>query len=247
MAETPSGFFSRPPKRPAAPPPFRPTTRPGFAAEIKSTGTLITVNILTIVIGIITGTPWTLLMLPYWVQSAVIGYYGLRRILELQRFSTEGVTIEEAGFAGELPATEVGKRAAARSFSMMYVGFLCGFLFIIWALPGPTLGDTTLPVRIGLGIAALSFVWNHRLSFKRNAAADRSGTPNIGALMFVPLARIVPMTLIVCLSAAFDFQGVFPVLIFGVVKTGADMFMHLAEHEVLQTGSLSVLRKRSLF
>ncbi|MGH7356277.1 MAG: DUF6498-containing protein [Candidatus Rokuibacteriota bacterium] len=200
---------------------------------------LVAVNVWTIVIAIISDTPLRTLMLAYWIQSVVIGYYSRRRILELRRFSTEGFTIIDKPV--DPTAT---KRWTANFFALQYGFFHFTYLLFLLGYGAPTvvaglqglLRNLTLYNWAGLGVAAVSFVWNHRASFEHNAVADRRGTPSIGTLMGLPYLRILPMLVGISFVGVADVQGVIPLLSFGVLKTGADVFMHTIEHRVLQTG-----------
>jgi hypothetical protein len=54
--------------------------------------------------------------------------------------------------------------------------------------------------------------------------------PNIGTLMFFPYARVVPMHLLIVLAASLGSESVTALLIFLLLKTGADVIMHMVEH-----------------
>jgi hypothetical protein len=62
--------------------------------------------------------------------------------------------------------------------------------------------------------------------------ADLRGTPNIGTLMFVPYIRIIPMHLTIILGVMLE-DGL-GLLLFGSLKTVADVAMHKVEHRMLQ-------------
>ena len=61
---------------------------------------------------------------------------------------------------------------------------------------------------------------------------DLQGTPNIGTLMFTPYARIVPMHAIMFIGTSLATGG-FSVIVFGVMKTIADVVMHRSEHKTI--------------
>ena len=62
-------------------------SRPGSSAL-----SLIIANLITIVLAVY--EDWNLqeLMVIYWSQSVIIGYFSIRRMLDLQQFSTENFT-----------------------------------------------------------------------------------------------------------------------------------------------------------
>jgi len=66
-------------------------------------------------------------------------------------------------------------------------------------------------------------------------AQDLAGTPNIGTLMFLPYARIVPMHLVIVAGAVWTGRASGLALAsFVALKTGADLIMHRAEHRMLR-------------
>jgi hypothetical protein len=70
---------------------------------------------------------------------------------------------------------------------------------------------------------------NHYGSYRYNRDLDRQGTPNIGTLMFTPYLRVIPMHITILVGGLFADSG-FALLLFGVLKTIADVGMHLIEH-----------------
>ena len=176
--------------------------------------------------------PMLLLLLPYWVQSVVIGWYSGRRMLALERFSTEGTS----GFTGD--SDEQVKRNAVKFFAMHYGIFHVGYLFfmLIGLQTGKLAGGMPIPElaqRDLLWVAAVSLVFalTHRASFRRNLENDRKGRPNIGTVMFLPYARVIPMHLTFIFGLAMGYTGA--VVLFGILKTLADVGMHWVEHRVL--------------
>ncbi len=195
-------------------------------AAIESTRSLVAANVLTVILAIVFKWPLATLMLPYWVQSIVIGYYSRRRILELRNFSTEGLKIDGQA----VTATEQTKKSTANFFAFHYGFFHFGYLVFLW----PLLGKLGRWEWVSVAAAAISFVWNHRESYRRNVAADREGCPNIGTLMFLPYGRILPMHFTIILGNAANLDGVFAIVLFGALKTAADVLMHKVEHRVLR-------------
>lgn len=51
--------------------------------------------------------------------------------------------------------------------------------------------------------------------------------------MFLPYLRVVPMHIIIVAGLASNMAGVSALLLFGVLKTFADVAMHYAEHRSL--------------
>lgn len=199
------------------------------APRVAGTRLLIGVNAATILLALIFEWPLMTLLLPYWLQSLIIGYYSRKRMLALDRFSTEGFRVG----GREVEATEQTKRSTA-NFFILYYGFfhLVYLAFLARGIVGLELLDW-----LGIGAACASFAWNHQQSFLDNAAADRLGKPSIGMLMFLPFLRVAPMHLIILLLGPIGPPGPFAVLLFGIFKTIADVLMHIAEHRILRRGA----------
>jgi hypothetical protein len=165
-------------------------------------------------------------------QCPDIGWYSGRRILALERFSTENTE----GFTGG--TDEEIKRRTAKFFAMHYGIFHLVYLLFMLSfvgagkLPG---GLQVAPITgndvAWIAVASLIFVLTHRASFRRNIEHDRHGRPNIGALMFLPYARVLPMHLAIILGLILGHAGA--ILLFGILKTIADVGMHWVEHRVL--------------
>lgn len=184
-------------------------------------------NILAIVWALVAG--WNLgeLMAIYWVQSVIIGFFHVFRMLLLRRFCTEGFTSN-----GErVPETSSGKISTAIFFAIHY-----GFFHFIYAIflvgmfdagsPGPSGGTWFL-------LSVLGFLLGHGYSFYQNVRADLDRKPNLGTMMFLPYARIIPMHLTIILGSQTG-TGVASLLLFSGLKTVADHVMHVVEHCVLQ-------------
>lgn len=195
------------------------TTTPTTAD--RSLWFLLFSNLLAAAMALLEGWQLGELLWIYWGQSVVIGVFSFRRILDLRRFSTEGFRVNGRSVA----PTEETKRQTAGFFLMHYGLFhLVYFVFLAASLPRPGL------VLVVAGW--LVFGIHHALSYRLNREADRGGCPNIGTVMFLPYARVVPMHLMIVLGLAFA-GGSGALLLFLVLKTGADMLMHVVEHRLL--------------
>jgi hypothetical protein len=204
---------------PADPPPGPQPRRSRAAAAI------VAANAMTLVMGVV--LQWSLgsLIWPYWLQSLVIGFFARRRILALQSFSTEGFYVNDRPV---LPTPET-RRSTANFFALHYGFFHAVYVVFLVALAPPRAQD--LP---WFAVALVSFVLGHERSFREHVARDLAGRPNIGTLMFLPYARIVPMHLIIIGGVLWVGAASSRALaLFVALKTGADLLMHSVEHRVL--------------
>lgn len=207
---------------------------------------IVLTNVVAIVFAFFGGS-LLLLLWPYWLQSLIIGYYAQRRIRLLHEFSTEGLKINGRP-ADPTPAT---KRWTANFFVLHYGFFHFGYFVFLMAFTRGAMGSGLVPITnasghvqqvamgqvgpwdvliiIGLGIG---FWQTHRASFQEHVAADLRGKPNLGALMFMPYLRIIPMHITIIVGAIVGAKG--GVILFGALKTFADVAMHKVEHRLLQ-------------
>lgn len=206
-------------------------------------------NAITIALAWWSGGGLLVLLWPYWIQSVVIGFFAQRRLRMLKEFSVEGLKINGR------PATNTPGTAKWTAnffvvhyglFHVVYALFLTTFT-VAPAAQGiiPSFDDATGSFRESLlgglrgldflyvAVSALSFAWTHAQSFRENVAADTRGKPNLGTLMFLPYARIVPMHLTIIFGTIIG-GGTAGLLLFGGLKTAADVIMHKVEHRLLQ-------------
>ena len=223
---------------------MQPLDRPADA----SVAGIVGANVLTMLVAV--WQDWGLLNLlwPFWTQSVVIGWYARRRMLLLQQFSTKDLKLNNQPVE---PTPDTQRRVAsffALHYGIFHLGYLAFLLQATWGSePDGTLavqqegsGETAqflvgqVTSLDGLIIAglALAFWRSHRASHREHVEADLARVPNIGTLMFMPYARVLPMHLTIILGAS---TGAGAVWLFALLKTAADVAMHKFEHHVLQS------------
>jgi len=199
-------------------PPLAHEPAPGWHLDGGAWGLLL-VNILGIALAL--RLHWRLesLMLVYWTQSVAIGVANIARIMSLEQFSTADIRMN-----GKVVDPTPQTRRQVATFFAMHYGF---FHVAYFAVLIPTDGTKVLTPAIFLCAAAfaLNQVWNYRYHREH----DRQGVPNIGTLMFTPYLRIIPMHLTILAAALMDGVGSGGLLLFGVLKTAADVGMHFVE------------------
>lgn len=197
----------------------------------KAARDIVLSNALTVALAWWAGDGLLLMIWPYWAQSVIIGFYAQRRIRLLRDFSTEGLRI-----GGRRAEPTARTRAWTANFFVIHYGlFHLAYLFFLTALARAGGKDPALDIGDGVyvALAAASFLWTHRQSHREHVAADLGGRPNLGALMFAPYLRVVPMHLTIILGTMLG-TGASGVLLFGMLKTVADVAMHKVEHRLLQ-------------
>lgn len=203
-------------------PPGARDLRPGPALD-GSVWALLAANVFAVAIALWQHWGPAPLMLLYWGQSVIIGVSNVFRILSLERFSTENFTINDQPVE---PTTATKLRVAG--FFALHYGFFHAVYFVFVAFSGH--GAALLDFWFFACTAA--FALNHVWSYRYNRDLDRQGTPNIGTLMFTPYLRIVPMHLTI-VTGGLMVGGHGALLLFGALKTAADIAMHVVEHSRL--------------
>ncbi len=232
---------------PSAP---RPSLRSWLAFERDSAvNGILASNAIAVALAWWSGEGLLVLLWPYWLQSVIIGFFAQRRLRMLKVFSVEGLKINGR------PATATPGTARWTAnffvvhyglFHLVYAAFLTTFT-VAPAAQGivPRFDDATGTFATSLlgrlqgmdllyiAVAGLSFVWTHAQSFRANVEQDLRGRPNLGTLMFVPYIRIVPMHITIILGTVLG-GGTLGLLLFGGLKTAADVVMHVIEHRLLR-------------
>lgn len=185
----------------------------------KSTWLLIGSNIVFIFIAVKENWPLETIMFAYWTQSIIIGLFSFLKMVSLKKFSTEGVKVNNRPV---LPSTAVKWHMSI--FFLFHYGFF-HFIYLIFILKFAKGGVDTHYI---VSIAAVFFI-NHLFSFFYNRKNDSDKTPNIGKIMFFPYARILPMHITIMFGGIFF--GRMPIILFLLLKTFADVIMHLQEHK----------------
>lgn len=186
-------------------------------------------NIVTIFFVIIENWNLSTIILIYWFQSIIIGFFNFIRILQLKEFSTEGLRINDS------PAQPTQRTKISIAFFFLFHYGFFHIISLIFLLIGP------FPIVHGnrldhieskyILLISLIFFINHLFSYLYNRPKDTK-KQNIGLLMFYPYLRIIPMHLTIILGSSSG--GVLP--LFLVLKTFADGIMHVVEHNFLRKG-----------
>lgn len=192
--------------------------------DYSGIGILIS-NVLVIVYALLDGWDLGPMMLIYWAQSVIIGFFHFFRIVMLRSFCTEGFTSN----GQRVPESPAGKWSTALFFAAHYGIFhLVYAVFLFGIASGESFGGIWW-----LLLSALGFFLGHGYSFYQNVKSDLERRPNLGTMMFLPYARIVPMHLTIIFGNLLG-SSTFSMLLFTGLKTAADYLMHIVEHRVLQ-------------
>lgn len=190
----------------------------------RSAAVLVLSNLITVVVAMaLKWRTWDV-MCVYWGQSVIIGLFTCLRILDLKQFSTEGVRMNDQ----PLESTRSTKWRVAGFFLLHYGFFHLGYLvfLLVFALIQP---DSSIPFA-AIGLCLLAFLASHAFSFFHNRERDRNRSPNIGRVMAFPYGRVIPMHLTIIFGGFVGPDSSLALLFFLLLKTIADVVMHMAEH-----------------
>ena len=204
--------------------------RAGLLHGDRSLMFLLLTNLVIIVCAVLQQWSVADLLWVYWGQGVIIGYYNVHRIVDLDRFSSDGIM----GRLGPAEPTCETQRCTAVCFALHYGLFhlVYGVFLLVTFRIHP---DFPLA---GLLLCILAFWFTHRYSYHYNRERD-CVVPNIGSLMFFPYARIIPMNLVILLGGQFvggDRRALVLLLLF---KTGVDIAMHVIEHVLASSSQAS--------
>jgi hypothetical protein len=171
-----------------------------------------------------------------WGQSVMIGYYNVHRIVDLDRFSTDG-------FLNSIhplkPNCET-QRCTAVGFALHY-----GLFHLVYAVFLLTTyriqPDIPLP---GVLLCVLAFWFTHRYSYHYNRGRDVDA-PNITTLLFFPYVRVIPMNLVLLMGGQYVGADTLALALLLIIKTAVDLAMHVIEHMLARAGARRPSRRLS--
>ncbi len=188
----------------------------------RSVTALLLSNLLTIILAVFQQWDVHVLMWIYCGQSIVIGYFNIHRIMGLQEFSTENFRM---GGKPVDPTPETQRKVAG--FFALHYGFFHVAYMVFLATETKMTGPFPL---FSVVVCILVFYINHRFSYRYNQPREQDRVPNIGSIMFFPYVRIIPMHLMIVAGGSFSGGSQGALLAFLLLKTAADVAMHVIEH-----------------
>ncbi|MBI5661801.1 MAG: hypothetical protein HZC46_06620 [Ignavibacterium album] len=179
----------------------------------------------------------------YWIQSVIIGIFNFFRILMLKNFSVIGMKIN---------GKEISPNRAAKVSTAIFFLFHYGFFHIVYAVFLVTFPMIISEEKAATGgfylffTAAVFFV-NYGVEFYKEQTTVTGETPNLGAVMFMPYFRIIPMHLTIILGGFIAASGSFfhtdTSLIVIILLMGIKTFVDLITHSVDIYTGLSAIQK----
>ena len=199
------------------------------AGTDRSMVALLLSNLVTIVLAVYQHWDVFVLMWIYWGQSVIIGYFNVRRIMDLKEFSTDGFRINNRA----VKPTPETQRQTAIFFALHYGIFHLGYLVFLSVDTKVAGGFPLFYVLLCIGV----FYLNHRFSYRYNREQEQDRVPNIGTIMFFPYIRIIPMHLMIVAGVSVFGGSTGALIIFLLLKTAADAAMHFVEHAMARAAT----------
>lgn len=186
--------------------------------------TLFMANLATILFAMVEHWDVSTTLWIYWWQSVIIGMGNFITMRSLHDFSTEGFSLGD----GALEPTEKTKKRVSYFFAFHY-GFFHLVYMVFLLANGSSTGKPSESryILISAGIFLLHHAFDLWSGRKRLPLG-----PNIGTLMFMPYARIIPMHLTIILGGFLmggrsgDNNDTL-LLIFMGLKALVDVMMHI--------------------
>jgi hypothetical protein len=205
-----------------------------FTAD-RSVVVLLLSNLVTIVLALYQQWNVFVLMWIYWGQSVIIGYFNVHRIMDLKEFSTSGFMINNR----PVKPTRATQRQTAVFFALHYGIFHLGYLVFLAADTRVEGGFPVFNVLLCIGV----FFLNHWFSYRYNREQEQDRVPNIGSIMFFPYIRIFPMHLMIVTGVSFLGGSTGALISFLLLKTTADVGMHVLEHAMARAAARRARRR----
>ena len=204
--------------------------------KIGGTKEIIAINLLTLVFALYMQWDVKSLVVVYWCQSVIIGFFWYKRLMLICSLDEVKKTIPTFQ-RKKSDSNSLFSRMLNRFFENFFPNFLIlhygffHFLYFIFLLASGMFANDGWYM---VPIIASTYVYSHWVSFKENIESDKRN-PDIDRVVLMPYFRIVPMHIIIILGVMFigDSVNWIYLSIFCVLKMFADVFMHINEHKML--------------
>lgn len=155
-------------------------------------------------------------LLTYWVQGLIIGFFHYLRIMNIRKFS-------ESSANAEVSDDDDMLRTTAGGFMKIY-GFF-HFIYLVFIIFIPIFEKNFPPIDVDLIVlSAAGFFVGHLLVFLRQLAWDKKQVVNLSVLASKPIIRIIPLHISII---AWGWWGMSPAfIIFLVLKVVIDTYLH---------------------
>jgi hypothetical protein len=204
-----------------------------------STWMLIFSNVIVIFFAIVDNLSALEVLWIYWIQSVIIGVFNFVKIISLKEFSTKN--FRSGG--KELQATKATKISTGIFFLFHYGFFHFVYAMFIGGFSEIGKTSTSGSMHNYLWFTSLVFFVSYLIEYIQSFRNPPEEIPNLGAVMFAPYLRIIPMHITIVLGGFIGMIGSllnvginFSIIILFVgIKTFVDLLTHAVDFNSLST------------
>lgn len=174
--------------------------------DFSKTSTLMIIfsNLLVIIFAVVDNLSAVEVLWIYWIQSVIIGVFNFIRIISLKEFTTTGL---KRGAGSELSPMKATKVSIAIFFLFHYGFFHFVYAMFLGGFPGITNTHSGNSGLSYLVYTTLVFFISYLIEYIQSIRAQQEVIPNLGAVMFAPYFRIIPMHIIIILGGFLSIIG----------------------------------------
>jgi len=204
-----------------------------------STWMLIFSNVIVIFFAIVDNLSAVEVLWIYWIQSVIIGVFNFVKIISLKEFSTKN--FRSGG--KELQATKATKISTGIFFLFHYGFFHFVYAMFLGGFSVMNKASTSTTVYNYLWFTSLVFFISYLIEYIQSLRNPSEEIPNLGAIMFAPYFRIIPMHMTIIIGGFISMLGaIFEVkidlaiiVLFVGIKTFVDLLTHAVDYLTLST------------
>lgn len=198
-----------------------------------STLMLIFSNVIVIFFAIVDNLSAVEVLWIYWIQSVIIGVFNFVKIISLKEFSTKN--FRSGG--KELQATKATKISTGIFFLFHYGFFHLVYAMFLGGFSVMNKASTSNTVYNYLWFTSLVFFISYLIEYIQSLRNPSEEIPNLGAVMFAPYLRIIPMHMTIIIGGFIGMIGSLLnvdinfsiILLFVGIKTFVDLLTHAVD------------------
>jgi hypothetical protein len=204
-----------------------------------STWMLIFSNVIVIFFAIVDNLSALEVLWIYWIQSVIIGLFNFIKILSLKEFSTK-----DFKSGGKQVQPTNATKISTGVFFLLHYGFF-HFVYAMFLEGFSEIGRTNTSGSIHnyLLFTSIVFFASYLIEYIQSLRNPTDEIPNLGAIMFAPYIRIIPMHMTIILGGFLGMIGSLLnidinysiIVLFVGIKTFVDLITHAVDFNSMST------------
>lgn len=147
----------------------------------------------------------------FWMQSVLIGVFNFLNMLTLKHFSSDNFTMN-------------GQKVESNGCAALFFAVHYGIFHLVYFFFLPSIIKYAALDWQFIKLSFIGILLAGTVQFLQDKAKNRVYDVNIGAMFFMPYARVVPMHLMILIPSFFHISAP---IVFLLLKTIADAVMHI--------------------